>query len=73
MTNNQTIKFTIKQDGTVHEEVQGVVGDECETLTREIEQALGEISGRKHKPEYYKNNVTLQHNQDINQEQTTTD
>ena len=58
------IIYKIKQDGTVTEEVQGVEGDACERLTRDVEQALGEISGRKHKPEYYqKENVTLQHNQ----------
>ncbi len=58
------IIYKIKQDGTVHEEVQGTVGNECERLTRDIEQALGEISGRKHKPEFYqRKNVTLQHNQ----------
>ena len=26
----QTIKFTIRQDGTVTEEVMGVVGNDCE-------------------------------------------
>ena len=58
------IIYKIKQDGTVHEEVQGADGNECERLTRDIEQALGEISGRKHKPEFYqRKNVTLQHNQ----------
>ena len=36
----QTIKFIIKQDGTVTEEVIGAVGNECENLTRNIEEKL---------------------------------
>ena len=57
------IVYKIRQDGTVHEEVQCVEVYSCERLTKEIEQALGEISERKHKPEYYqKENVTLQYN-----------
>ena len=35
-----TIKFVIKQDGTVTEEVIGVVGNECENLTKNIEEKL---------------------------------
>jgi len=59
----ESIKFTIAQDGTVTEEVLGVDGDECERLTSEIEQSLGEISGRTHKARYYtQKNVTLQYN-----------
>ena len=33
----KTIKFTIKQDGTVTEEVTGVVGNDCQQLTKVIE------------------------------------
>ena len=68
----QKIKFTIHQDGTVAEEVFGVIGNDCENITRTIEKKLGSLSYREVKPEYY-NNVTLQHNQDQTQEQTTTD
>ena len=39
----QTIKFTIKQDGTVTEEVIGAVGNECESLTKNIEEKLGVV------------------------------
>ena len=49
----QTIKFTIKQDGTVTEEVIGVVGNECENLTRNIEEKLGVVQRVEYKPEYY--------------------
>ncbi len=65
----QTIKFSIKQDGTVIEEVSGVVGNSCENLTKRIEERLGTVQDVKHKPEYYQQNtveedVTLQHYQD---------
>jgi len=68
----KTLKFNIRQDGTVTEEVIGVTGDVCENLTAEIEKKLGALENRVHKPEYYQQNtqknVTLQHNQDHNQE-----
>ena len=67
----QQIKFTIRQDGYVTEEVSGVNGNQCENITRTIEKKLGSLSYREVKPEYY-NNVTLQHNTNENQEQTTT-
>jgi hypothetical protein len=38
----QQIKFTIRQDGLVSEEVLGVVGDACQDLTKSIEEKLGE-------------------------------
>ena len=69
----QQIKFTIRQDGLVSEEVLGVVGDACQDLTKSIEQKLGEVTYIETKPEYYQQeNVTLQHNQNKTQEQTTT-
>ena len=36
----QQIKFTIRQDGLVSEEVLGVVGDTCQDLTKSIEEIL---------------------------------
>ena len=69
----QQIKFTIRQDGLVSEEVIGVVGDACQDLTKSIEEKLGEVTYIETKPEYYQQeNVTLQHNQNETQEQTTT-
>ncbi len=69
----QQIKFTIRQDGLVSEEVLGVVGDTCQDLTKSIEEKLGKVTYVETKPEYYQQkNVTLQHNQNETQEQTTT-
>ena len=50
---SKTIKFSIKQDGTVTEEVTGAVSNECEQLTKLIEDRLGNVTHRLHKPEYY--------------------
>jgi len=65
----QTIKFSIKQDGTVIEEVAGVVGTDCQNLTKVIEEKLGTVVKVQHKPEYYQQqttqeDVSLQHHQD---------
>ena len=69
----QQIKFTIRQDGLVTEEVIGVVGNACQDLTKLIEERIGEVTYVETKPEYYQQkNVTLQHNQNETQEQTTT-
>jgi len=61
----QTIKFTINQDGTVSEEVFGAIGNECENITKSIEENLGKVTYVETKPEYYQSqeNVTLQYNQ----------
>ena len=42
MSRRESIKFTIRQDGTFIETVEGVYGAECENLTRNIEEKLGE-------------------------------
>mgnify|MGYP003142265467 CR=1 FL=1 len=70
----QTLKFTIRQDGYVTEEVIGATADECLELTKQIDNKLGDLVTREYKPEYFKNNnnVTLQHNQNETQEQTNT-
>ena len=67
----QTIKFTIRQDGYVTEEVIGATSSECVKITQSVDDYLGELKTRQYKPEYY-NNVTLHHNQHETQEQTTT-
>ena len=58
----QTVKFTIRQDGTVTEEVMGVVGTDCENLTKRIEERLGVVERVEHKPEYYEQKQTTEEN-----------
>ena len=65
----ETIKYTIRQDGSVTEEVQGSSGDVCITLTQGIEEKLGDLESRVYNSDYYKNvtlnkDVTLQYNSD---------
>ena len=55
----ETIKFTIRQDGTVTEEVIGVVGNGCQGLTKNIEEKLGEVQRVEHKSSYYQNKETV--------------
>ena len=71
MPEKQTLKFNIRQDGTVSEEVSGVIGNQCQEITKSIEEKLGNVVYVETKPEYYQSqeNVTLQHNQNENQEQ----
>ena len=71
MPKQQKLKFTISQDGLVTEEVFGTVGNECQDITKSIEEKLGNVTYVETKPEYYQNNVTLQHDTNENQEQTT--
>ncbi len=56
----QSIKFTIRQDGTVTEEVMGVVGPNCEKLTQRIEDKLGNVLQREQKPSYYQQAVVAE-------------
>ena len=56
----QSIKFTIRQDGTVTEEVMGVVGNDCENLTKRIEERIGVVEKVEYKAEYYKQKQTTE-------------
>jgi len=64
---HQKIKFTIKQDGTVLEEVSGVVGNSCLEITRSIQEKLGRVIYIEPKPEFYEQDVALQLNQNEDQ------
>jgi hypothetical protein len=72
MPEKQTLKFTIRQDGYVTEEVIGATSNECVKLTEQIDNKLGDLDTRQFKPEFYSNNVSLLRNQNKTQEQTTT-
>ena len=53
MPEQTKLKFSIRQDGLVTEEVIGVVGNACQDLTRSIEEKLGEVTHVETKPEHY--------------------
>ena len=65
----QSIKFTIRQDGTVTEEVMGVVGNDCENLTKRIEERLGVVDRVERKPEYYQQKQTTEENVSLHMHQ----
>ena len=69
----QKLKFIIRQDGQVTEEATSVTSHQCIEITKSIEEKLGSLETRQFKPEFYSNNVALQHNQNENQTQTTID
>ena len=69
----QKLKFIIRQAGQVTEEATGFTSHQCVELTKQIEEKLGTLETRQFKPEFYSNNVALQHNQNENQTQTTID
>ena len=57
------IEFVIHPDGTVDTTVKGLKGDDCLKVTREIENALGEVVERKSTSEMYENNVQVDNEQ----------
>jgi hypothetical protein len=47
------IEAIINEEGEVTLEVHGATGSECETITEDLEKALGKTTDRKRKREYY--------------------
>ena len=67
----ESIKYTIRQDGNVTQEVFNVSGDACLNLTEDIEIELGDLEDRTYTVDYYQQpnlntDVTLQYNQNEN-------
>ncbi len=65
----ETIKYIIRQDGNVTEEVVNVPGSACVDLTSDIEIKLGELENKVYTADYYQQpnlnqDVTLQYNKD---------
>jgi len=48
-----TIKYTIKADGSIEEEVQGVYGHECKRVTFSIENDIGDVVSRDYLPSFF--------------------
>ena len=63
MPKKETIKYTIRQDGNVTEEVINVPGTACLDLTEDIEIKLGDLEQRVFNADYYQQNVNF--NEDI--------
>ena len=67
----ETIKYTIRQDGNVTEEVFNVPGDVCVKMTEDIEIKLGDLENRVYTADYYNQELDL--TKDITIETTDTD
>ena len=66
----ETIKYTIKQDGKVTQEVFNVPGDACLNLTDELEIKLGDLEQRVFTTDYYQQpnlnkDITINTNSDV--------
>ena len=66
MPKKETIKYTIRQDGNVTEEVINVPGTACLDLTEDIEIKLGDLEQRVFNADYYQQNVTFTEDITIN-------
>jgi hypothetical protein len=62
----ETIKYTIRQDGKVTQEVFNVPGDACINLTEDIELKLGDLENRVYTADYYQQNINLDQDITIN-------
>ena len=66
MPEQTKLKFTIRQDGYVTQEVFNVPGAACVDLTEDIEIKLGDLENRVYTPEYYDQGVNLTNDITIN-------
>lgn len=62
MPDKQEIEFIIRPDGTVEEQVIGVSGPDCEKITEAIEIALGTVTDRDRKPDFFNNSQDASEN-----------
>lgn len=49
----EELEIIIDKNGKIDIEVKGVKGHSCKELTRDLEEALGEVEKRTCKTEYY--------------------
>ena len=59
MVRAQELEFIIHPDGRVEERVRGVKGVECQSLTEEINKALGEVYESKPTQEMYEQKIEI--------------
>lgn len=53
----QTIDIIVDRNGNVQIETSGFSGAECEAMTKALEDALGDVETREHKPEFTRTQV----------------
>ena len=67
----KTLRFKIHQDGRVEETVEGFNGNACNSATKNIEDALGEVKVKSKTSEAFISNQSEKSNQ-INNESNVT-
>ena len=67
----RTLRFKIHQDGRVEETVEGFNGDSCNSATKNIEDALGQVKVKNKSSEAFISNQSEKSNQ-INNESNVT-
>ena len=67
----RTLRFKIHQDGRVEETVEGFNGDACNSATKSVEDALGEVKVKNRTSEAFISNQSKKSNQ-INNESNVT-
>jgi len=53
MSKQETVKYTIKQNGNVTAEIYGVTGNQCLEVTKSVEDELGTVLTREFSPAFY--------------------
>ena len=67
----RTLRFKIHQDGIVEEPVEGFKGNACNSATKNVEDALGEVKVKNKTSEAFNLNQSEKSNQ-INNESNVT-
>jgi hypothetical protein len=49
----QTVTYTINKDGKVAINIENVAGSGCESITKNVENRLGDVVSKDMKPEFY--------------------
>ena len=52
----KTLRFKIHQDGRVEETVEGFTGNSCNEATKNLEEALGEVTVKHKSPDAFISN-----------------
>ena len=53
MAKQQTVKYSIRQDGVVSVETSGVTGSQCLEITKGVEEQLGTVLTKEFTPAFY--------------------
>ena len=61
----RTVRFRIRPDGRVEEQVEGVTGDACLQLTDRLEEALGTVERRQPTSEAFTSTQSITQSQSV--------